>query len=149
MCTDAYTEFSTIFALMSLTSACSGIVFEPISRLFGMFAVRLTMCMFSIVGHVCLIFYQGWFHIFFREIKFQKFLGNKFETHQRWSEYDLHWMEYDGIFNFYLLDVQYQRTSCSMARKGIRDPLTAHSSVLEEKQMVGDLLYRVISLLQF
>ena len=44
---------------MSLTSACSGIVFEPISRLFGMFAVRLTMCMFSIIGHVCLIFYQN------------------------------------------------------------------------------------------
>ena len=59
MCTSAYTEFSTIFALMSLTSACSGIVFEPISRIFGMFAVRLTMCMFSIVGHVCLIFYQN------------------------------------------------------------------------------------------
>ena len=56
---------------MSLTSACSGIVFEPISRLFGMFAVRLTMCMFSIIGHVCLIFYQGWFQTFFREIKFR------------------------------------------------------------------------------
>ena len=47
----------------------------------------------------------------------------------RWSEYDLHWMEYDGIFHFHLLDVQYQRTSSSVARKGIRDLLTIPSSI--------------------
>ena len=58
MCNSAYKEFSRVFAIMSLTCSCSGIVFEPISRTFGMFAVRLTMCLFSITGHVCLIFYQ-------------------------------------------------------------------------------------------
>ena len=32
-------------------------------------------------------------------------------------------MEYDGILNFYLFDIKYQRTSGSMARKGIWDSL--------------------------
>ena len=92
MCTDAYKEFSTIFALMSLTSACSGIVFEPISRLFGMFAVRLTMCMFSIVGHVCLIFYQddpNMIYIGWNMMGFSTFIyltSNINEQAARWPE---------------------------------------------------------------
>ena len=92
MCTDAYTEFSTIFALMSLTSACSGIVFEPISRAFGMFAVRLTMCLFSIVGHVCLIFYQddpNMIYIGWNMMGFSTFIyltSNINEQAARWPE---------------------------------------------------------------
>jgi len=43
----------------SFSSACSGIVFEPVRYLFGLFWTRLLMSAISITGHVCLIFWRS------------------------------------------------------------------------------------------
>ena len=77
---------------------------------------------FAIIWHVCSSIDHV--HVLYYWSCMSHFLS-------RWPKYDLRWMEYDGIFNFYLLDVQYQRTSGSMARKGNRALLTVRSSVHE------------------
>ena len=66
------------------------------------------------------------------------------------SKYDLHWMEYDGIRYLYILDIQYKRTSSTMAREGTRSPQTHHiAGRLISWGQSGEPLNRVILPLQF